>query len=178
MSFSCSLLWLLVVWSGTSIGKESYDATEGPSWMTASSFCPSSSNSWILQWYILNAVPEGHVLVTDPTVIGTWEVEKQRMESKSSGISSLIYLHGSYVLSLYFFSPHGHLGQWISLVSYITNFNSWYISTTNTWKIWKFPITDSSYKVDTKGKTHWLSFCYFSWSRQIHSDPRLSELQR
>lgn len=46
-----------------------------------------------------------------------------------------IYMEIIYFLVLFFFSSLGQLGQGSPLKSYITSFNSWIISTTDTSKI-------------------------------------------
>lgn len=179
MSLSCSLLWLLVVWCGTSIGRESYGATGGPSWMTASSFCLSSNNSWILELHIWDTLPAGHGLAADLIVIvkGEWVLERQRRESNSKEyFFTNLFTWKWYAFFFFsFFTPLGHLGL-SPLVSNITNFNSYIISPTDTWKVWKFLKTDSSHKVDTKSKVHWLGFYCFPGLRQVQFELRLSEL--
>lgn len=109
--------------------------------MTALSFCPSRSNSWILELHIWNILPAGHGLVADRTVKGAWVVERQRRESNLSGYFFHLFIYMEMMYFLLFFSlfaPLGHLGVSMSLSILYHKFQQLDYMTTDIWKVCKF----------------------------------------
>lgn len=79
--------------------------------MTASSFCLSSSNSWILEMHIWNILSAGRGLAAD-THLKDMGCRKGRGRNQTHlSISSLIYLYENCILSFSLVSLF-HLSIW------------------------------------------------------------------
>ena len=79
--------------------------------MTASSFCLSSSNSWILELPIWNILSAGRGLAADIHLKGMGFRKGRGRNQTHLSISSLIYLCENCVLSFSLVSLF-HLGTW------------------------------------------------------------------